>query len=114
VPPPPEGLSDRGVASWPGLVADVRASSGGADADLELAGELLRIRDRLDEVRSVLADEGLVTEGSTGQRRAHPLVAVEGSLRSQLLGITDRLLLNPSKRGWSVRVGADGRLERGK
>ena len=81
---------------------------------LDAAGELLRVRDRLDEVRVVLAVEGLVTEGSTGQRRAHPLVAVEESLRSQLLGITDRLLLDPSKRGWSVRVARTGRLERGK
>ncbi|HET6715137.1 MAG TPA: P27 family phage terminase small subunit [Actinomycetota bacterium] len=96
------------------MVADCRAASGGANVDLDLAGELLRVRDRLDEIRRVLADEGLVTEGSTGQRRAHPLVAVEESLRSQLLGISDRLLINPSKRGWNVRVSKDGRLQRGK
>ena len=66
VPDPPDGLSARSVAAWPALIADVVAAAGGADVDLELAGELLRVRDRLDEVRVVLAVEGLATEGSTG------------------------------------------------
>jgi hypothetical protein len=50
----------------------------------EMVGELLKTRDRLAEVRERIAEDGLMVEGSTGQPRCHPLLALERGLAADL------------------------------
>ena len=47
-----------------------------------LLGNALRMLDRLAQVAAVLA-EGVTTEGSKGQVRAHPLLGVEAMLQRE-------------------------------
>ena len=61
---------------------------------------------------AVLAVEGLVAAGSTGQTRAHPLIASQSALRREIAMGWDRLRLSPRHRGF-VEVMPSGRLRRG-
>lgn len=108
----PPDLSLRSRAAWPGLVADVRAAAGGADVDLELCAEVLRCRDRLEQIRAVLRDEGLTIAGSKGQRRPHPLLSAETATRGAMLALLIQLKLTPARRRWNTRV-ERGRLVAG-
>jgi len=72
---------------WPGFAADITATwpraSVPSEATLLLLANALRILDRLDQVAAVLA-EGVTTEGSKGQVRAHPLLGVEAMLQREV------------------------------
>ncbi len=64
------------------LLAEYDFSDGASLAMLrELCGTLGRLR----EVQQIICVEGLVIEGSQGQRRPHPLLATEDMLRRSLL-----------------------------
>ncbi len=110
VPDPPADLSGDSAALWPGLVADLEAAGAGAEVDLILAADVLRARDRLAQVREILASEGLTTTGSKGQTRPHPLLDVEASLRREIAVGLDRLQLSPARRTWVLEVDSSGRL----
>lgn len=58
-----------------------------------MLAELLRGRDRLAEVRSVLVTEGLTVAGSRGNPRPHPLLATESALRRERAQAWERLSL---------------------
>jgi hypothetical protein len=97
---------------WPGLVADITATWPRAavpsEAVLVLLGNVLHALDRLDQIAAVLA-EGVTTEGSKGQVRAHPLLPVEAALRREVVKGFEELGLA----GYAVRnLGVDelGRL----
>ncbi len=109
VPAPPRDLSEGSRADWPGLAADVIAASGGAEVDFRMLESILRVSDRLVEVRAILGREGLTTAGSKGQMRPHPLLDVEASLRREIAAGFEQLRLTPNRREY-VRVSADGRL----
>ncbi len=112
VPDTPADLSEASAALWPGLVADLEAANAGAEVDLILLADVLRARDRLAQVREILAAEGLTTTGSKGQTRPHPLLDVEASLRREVAVGLDRLGLSPNRRGWNVGIGLGGRLRK--
>lgn len=102
-PNPPADLGREGRALWRQVVADYvfRAD------EAALFGEMCRTVDRLAAIRKALAEApSLVTAGSTGQARAHPLLGEERAgqlvlvrLASQL-GLTDddEALNTPAKR----------------
>jgi hypothetical protein len=74
--------SDSGPAAdewWCSLVDDPEDV-----IEREIVGELLKTRDRLAEVRERIAEDGLMVEGSTGQPRCHPLLALERGLAADL------------------------------
>jgi hypothetical protein len=102
VAPPPDDLSVESQQRWPGLVADIVATWPQAcvpsEATLVLLANALRMLDRLDQVAAVLA-EGVTTEGSKGQVRAHPLLGVEAMLQREVTKAFTELGLA----GYSVR-----------
>ncbi|MDQ2934075.1 MAG: P27 family phage terminase small subunit [Chloroflexota bacterium] len=106
---PPEQLSERSRARWPGFVADLAAVSGAAELDVELLADVLAAEDRLAEVQAILSEFGLITLGSTGQPRPHPLLAIESVLRRDIAAGWERLGLTPNRRS-SVRVTRAGRI----
>lgn len=112
VPSPPEGLSLPAAARWAGLAADVQELGGGnaAEVDLVLLELVVRQGDRLEEVRLVLAEEGVTVVGSKGQKRPHPLLAAEGQLARDIAAGLERLGLTPKRRPWRAVVTAAGRL----
>ncbi|CAN5705715.1 hypothetical protein BH23CHL7_BH23CHL7_20850 [soil metagenome] len=110
MPPAPADLSPASAALWPGLVHDVRQTMGAAVVDLLVLHDLLLARDRLAEVRAVLAAEGLVVSGSKGQSRPHPMLAAESALRSAVAAGYARLRLDESER-FRFSVDRNGRLK---
>ncbi len=110
VPPPPADLSPESAARWPGLVQDVQATMGAAEVDLLVLHDVLLARDRLAEVRAVLAAEGLTVGGSKGQSRPHPLLVAESVLRREVAQGLRRLRLDSAER-YRFDVGPDGRLK---
>jgi P27 family predicted phage terminase small subunit len=92
------------------LTADLRAVQDGAEVDMILLGDMLRLRDRLEQVRVQLAADGPTAVGSKGQVRPHPLLQVEQNLARDVRTAMDQLGLTPAKRGRYTRVTAAGRL----
>jgi hypothetical protein len=117
---PPDDLSAASRGLWPGLVADLavvamaasKATTVAAQVDLLLLADTLRARDRLEDVAAELAKTGVVVDGSKGQVRPHPLLAVERALRAELGAGFERLQLAPRRRPFAVKVDTGGRLQR--
>jgi len=109
IPPAPADLSPETAELWPGLAEDVRTTMGGGDVDYLALADTLRIRDRLAAVRTTIAAEGVTVEGSKGQTRPHPLLAVEVSLVRQVADGMTRLRLGGAER-WRYSVDPEGRL----
>lgn len=111
VPPMPKELPAAAKDLWQGLASDVVAVAGGAEIDLLLLADMVRVRQRLLEVSETLNKEGLTVEGSKGQKRPHPLLSVEGALQRDFAAGMDRLGLSPGTRNAHLnRVEPDGRL----
>jgi hypothetical protein len=70
-PAAPPGLGLAGRALWRATVAEFELNP----AELVLLGEAGRTADTLAELSAALSDAPLTVEGSTGQPRAHPLLA---------------------------------------
>ncbi len=111
MPTAPTGLFPASRNSWPGLIDDLRALGHDAEVDLALLADVLRARERLDEVSAGLAADGPVVTGSRGQVRPHPLLLVESTLRREIATGFDRLGLSASRRDYTVSV-VDGRIRR--
>jgi P27 family predicted phage terminase small subunit len=110
LPPAPADLSAQSRAAWLGLAADVEQTLGGAAVDFDALADHLRAKDRLVQVRAVLAVEGLTVSGSKGQTRPHPLLVTESVLRREVAQGLTRLSLDASSR-WRCRVDG-GRIKR--
>jgi hypothetical protein len=81
-PTSPASLHGEALALHARLLGEFDFSDGAAATMLH---ELCATLQRLREVQAVIASEGLTVAGSMGQRRAHPLLAVEDTLRRSLL-----------------------------
>ena len=106
-PPAPDDLSAESQRRWPGLVADIAAgwprASVPSETTLLLLANAFRMLDRLEQVAAVLA-EGVTTEGSKAQGRAHPLLGVEAMLQREVVKTFTELGLA----GYAVRnLGVD-------
>ena len=110
LPPAPADISETSRARWPGLAADVIATTGGAEVDFLALANVLRAEDRLADVRAVLDAEGPTVTGSRGQTRPHPLLVSEAVLRREIATGMDRLGFGLRNR-WRFRVTRAGRLE---
>lgn len=67
----PSGLGRSGRALW----RDLQGEFGFAAHELAILVQVCRIVDRLDAIEAELAGATLTVEGSTGQPKAHPLLA---------------------------------------
>ena len=67
----PSGLGPSGRAFWRGIMADY----GLAAHEQAILMQCCRVTDRLDAIEAELATADLVVTGSTGQPKAHPLLA---------------------------------------
>jgi hypothetical protein len=107
---PPDDLKSQSKAARSGYLADLEGMRGGvAEVDASLLANVLRAADRLDEVARILSEEGLTVNGSKGQKRPHPLLALEQSLRREESQGFDQLQLSP-KAPWRADVDEHGRL----
>jgi len=89
-PDPPDGLSSRSQTLWRTV-----ASPHSTPARLVTIEQALRCLDRLAEIRSKLASEGLtVVSQRSGVTRAHPLLAYEAKLRQQFTRLWTALNLH--------------------
>lgn len=107
---PPADLDDEARRLFRRLAGDLRVQGDGAESDLLLLADALRMRARLAQVRAQLADDGPTVTGSKGQPRPHPLLAVEAGLARDLRASFAQLRLSPDKRPGAVEVTAAGRL----
>jgi hypothetical protein len=108
---PPAGLSAESQVLWAGFAADLIGIHGAlADVDGLLLEEVLRTRDRLDQVREKLAADGPTVTGSRGQTRPHPLLDMERALQRDMAVGLKRLGL--AERVWQDQPQADGRIKR--
>jgi hypothetical protein len=83
-PVAPPGLSARGDEFWRQTVAEFDLS----DSEWLLVGEVCRVLDECELLRQALDDDGIMVEGSTGQRRVNPAV---GELRQHRLALAKLL-----------------------
>ena len=67
----PSGLGKAGRALW----RDITAEYGMAPHELAILVQCCRVVDRLDAIEAELSGATLTVEGSTGQPKAHPLLA---------------------------------------
>ena len=67
----PSGLGRSGRALW----REVNAGFGLAPHEAAILVQVCRVIDRLDVIEAELSGAALTVEGSTGQPRAHPLLA---------------------------------------
>jgi hypothetical protein len=105
----PDRLSEESRRLWGLFLADLVGIYGGvADGDRILLEDVLRARDRLEEIQMKLAEDGPTVTGSRGQTRPHPLLATERALRRDVAVGFARLGL--TERHWSHKVQADGRI----
>ncbi|NYE19460.1 P27 family phage terminase small subunit [Microbacterium immunditiarum] len=91
-PTPPRGLGKRGRAFWRQLHADYEFEV----AQTEVLIEACRTLDRLEALDAVIADEGVTSEGSMGQRIVHPAVQEARQLQITLTRLVAALELPPS------------------
>lgn len=111
-PPAPADLSEDSKRLWGGFVKDMQLVGRSTEVDFLLLGDLLRARDRLATVRERLDRDGLTLEGSKGQPRAHPLLAIEKALRAEVKQGLEELDLAPPRRPLYVVAGSTGRFKR--
>lgn len=83
-PAAPDGLGPRGIEFWDALQSE-NVFDAASTARLH---EACRVLDRLEDLSDVIADEGVMSTGSTGQPVVHPAVAEA----RQLAGVLDRLI----------------------
>ena len=67
----PDGLGKAGRALW----RQVNAEFGLAPHESAILVQVCRVIDRLDQIEAELSGAPLTVEGSTGQPKAHPLLA---------------------------------------
>lgn len=87
-PTTPKGLGADGRALWRRVIAGVAADPHWElDArDLHLLEQAVRAADRATELEQIIATDGLMVTGSTGQSRLHPAVS-EARMTRQLVAI---------------------------
>lgn len=79
-PAAPADLGGRGRKFWCAAMADFELS----DVEVELLIECARLLDECESLREAVKADGVMTVGSTGQRRAHPAL---GELRQHRLAL---------------------------
>jgi hypothetical protein len=79
-PRPPASLGEAGRRFWRSVVAAYELSPG----EVELLRQVVRLVDVIDRLDVVLIDDELTVRGSTGQPRAHPLLAASAEQRRTL------------------------------
>ena len=86
----PSGLGRSGLALW----RQVNREFGLAPHESAILIQVCRVVDRLDAIQAELAAAPLTVEGSTGQPRAHPLLA-EWRMQARVLESLSRALSIP-------------------
>ncbi len=86
----PPGLGKSGRALW----RKVNAEFGLAAHESAILTQVCRIVDRLDAIEAELSGAALTVAGSTGQPRAHPLLA-EWRMQARVLESLSRALSIP-------------------
>lgn len=86
-PPLPKGLGAAGRALWLGHLAEFEAEPG----ELVVLEHAARTADELGRLSAAIAGGELVVAGSTGQPRAHPLLAEVRAHRDLLARLVARL-----------------------
>lgn len=76
----PNGLGTGGKRLWKSVVSEYELRPD----ELEILRRCARMVDRIETIDSVLADVELVTEGSRGQQRAHPLLVELRGIEAEL------------------------------
>jgi hypothetical protein len=111
----PAGLGKAGRLLW----RDIMAEFGLAPHERSILVQVCRCADRLDAIEAELAGEPLTVEGSTGQPKAHPLLA-EWRAQARVLESLSRALSIPldgedvgRRRSPSAREAAVQRWSRG-
>jgi hypothetical protein len=89
-PTPPPGLGTDGRRLW----RDINTGYELAPHELAVLAEACRVTDRLTGIATALADAPLTVAGSTGQPRAHPLLA-EARMQARVLESLARALAIP-------------------
>jgi P27 family predicted phage terminase small subunit len=99
-PRPPRAPSDlraRGRAFW----RDVVGTFGLERDELEILAEACRAMDHLDEMREIIASDGVTVPGSRGQLAPHPLLVEQRGTRVTLARLLSQLAL-PDEDGNSI------------
>jgi hypothetical protein len=107
-PAMPSGLGDRGRRFWRAVLGIYELSR----AEVELLAEVCRVLDELDELRALIAEDGMSVHGSTGQRRLHPAVSEIRQRRALLGRLLSQLQLPDPETGQTPQTPAQARARK--
>ena len=102
-PGPPRDLGDGGCAVWAALHDELADGVVFDGRELELLHAACRLRDRLDELRAAVAEQGPTTTGSQGQTVAHPALSSIASLSAQFRLLLSAVSTDPDERAHGAR-----------
>ena len=94
IPKAPASLGKDGSMLWSAILRNYAIDD---PASLAILRSMCETADRLAACRATIDAEGLVTAGSTGQPRAHPLLQIESESRRALLAHSRALRLDLSE-----------------
>ena len=107
-PRAPVGLGARGRAFWRHVTADYDLERGEA----ELLVEIVRTMDVIEALAAAVESDGLMVEGSRGQRRMHPALAELRGQRAALARLLGLLGLPDESGAASIESPARTRARR--
>jgi phage terminase small subunit len=90
-PTPPDDLSSDAAGFFVRIAEEYELDAAGE----RLLAEAARALDRIGEARAILVDEGIAVTDRFGQRKAHPMVAVERDARIGFARMLRELALEP-------------------
>ena len=88
---PPKTLSREAARWWRKLIAEYAIED---EAGYLMLQTSLEAFDKMRKAQAVIADDGLVVIDRFGQKKAHPLTAVERDSRAQMLAALKALNLD--------------------
>jgi len=94
-PPPPADLGPAGRQAW---VTWWHHATWLASSDAMFVHLLASLLDRASALEARIALDGLIVEGSTGQRVAHPLLGVLASLNGLIVSVAGDCAFTPAGR----------------
>jgi P27 family predicted phage terminase small subunit len=104
LPDPPKEIGEIAQAVWREIGPDLVDVGVLRSSDLIAFEAMCQSVQRMRDAAAVIKQDGVISEGSTGQKRAHPALDIERQAATEFRQWATRFGLDPSSR---TKLGAD-------